>query len=160
MAGRPPTPLAIKRLTGNPGKRAIPDGVPQPTVGLGKPPLWLSREAKRHWRQIEPLLSSLGVLAAPDTLAFAMLCDALAEYVAARRVIAEEGPTYKTYTMAGSALYRTRPEVAIAADAWRRAGSMLGQFGMTPSARVKLAGAVAAVDDDPMEELLRGRQRA
>ena len=88
MAGRPPTPIAIRQLTGNPGKRAIPTDVPAPTAGLGKPPTWLSRDARRHWRQIEPLLSSLGVLAVPDTLAFALLCDALAEYTEARQVIA------------------------------------------------------------------------
>lgn len=161
MAGRPPTPIAIKQLTGNPGKRAIPADVPTPAAGLGKPPTWLSKDARRHWRQIEPLLSSLGVLAVPDTLAFALLCDALAEYTAARQVIAENGATYMTVnTMSGIVMHRTRPEVGVAADAWRRINSMLGQFGMTPSARVKLAGAVADVEDDPMEELLRGRRGA
>ena len=160
MAGRPPTPIAIRQLTGNPGKRAIPTDVPAPTAGLGKPPTWLSRDARRHWRQIEPLLSSLGVLAVPDTLAFALLCDALAEYTEARQVIAETGATYMTVnSMSGIVMHRTRPEVGVAADAWRRINSMLGQFGMTPSARVRLAGAAADIEGDPMEELLHGRQR-
>ena len=42
---------------------------------------------------------------------------------------------------------RVRPEQAIAADAWRRAASMLAQFGMTPAARPKVEAMPPAEPD-------------
>lgn len=47
-------------------------------------------------------------------------------------------PTYETTTPTGSVMFRTRPEVALANDAWRRATVMLQQFGLTPASRPKV----------------------
>jgi P27 family predicted phage terminase small subunit len=73
-----------------------------------------------------------------DGLALELAASALAEYEAAARVILADGPTYEARTEAGAIMHRARPEQAIAADAWRRAMSMLLQFGLTPASRSKV----------------------
>lgn len=151
-AGRPPKPTALKLLQGNPGKRPLPRNEPQPPAGAVKPPTWLRGRARRLWRQIAPLLGEMRVLTTSDTQALGLLCDALAEYVVAREVIRQHGMTYECTTTSGGTMIRTRPEVAIAADAWRRANTMLQQFGLTPSSRAKVQAAPEE-ETDPFEEL-------
>lgn len=97
-----------------------------------------------------------------DGTALSLLADAMAEYVEARRVVTREGPTYVRESVARDAegnavivqIIRTRPEVAIASDAWKRVRAMLAEFGLTPSSRgrVKAGGPAAAAD--PFAEYL------
>ena len=46
-----------------------------------------------------------------------------------------EGSTYETVTRSGTVLYRPRPEVRLAADAWSRALRALVELGLTPRSR-------------------------
>lgn len=168
--GRPPKPTALKLLHGNPGKRPLPANEPQPPADGVKVPTWLKGRARRLWRQIEPILADMRVLTVADTQALALLCDALAEYVEAREVVRKTGMTYESVRVVGttrdddgnevpitSTMVRQRPEVAIAADAWRRANQMLQQFGLTPSSRAKVP-AQPKEEVDPFEELFGGNR--
>ena len=101
-------------------------------------PAWLPLEAKRAWRELAPLLSGMQVLTSADKSALVMLCDAWAEWRSARDEVIEKGETYTVITEAGSEMIRPRPEVAIAADAWKRIKAMLVEFGMTPAARSRI----------------------
>ncbi len=49
MRGRKPTPTAIKRLRGNPGKRPLNEAEPKPHGDLEEPPDWLTDEQKAGW---------------------------------------------------------------------------------------------------------------
>jgi P27 family predicted phage terminase small subunit len=80
-------------------------------------------------------LDGAGVLTEADQHALALLCTALAEHEAAAAVVAELGATYEARTESGTILHRVRPEVAIAADSWRRAMRGLSEFGLTPASR-------------------------
>ena len=40
--------------------------------------------------------------------------------------------TYESINESGAVLIRTRPEVSMCADAWKRAKSMMVEFGLTP----------------------------
>ena len=53
-------------------------------------------------------------------------------------MIAAKGETYETTTPAGSVMIRQRPEVALAADAWRRYAAMLQRFGLDPVSRARV----------------------
>jgi len=88
------------------------------------------------------------VMTGADPVALGLLCDALADYMAARAVVEKEGASYETEGDAGKML-RQRPEVYIAADAWRRAKLMLTEFGLTPASRAK----VSAADVGPADPL-------
>jgi P27 family predicted phage terminase small subunit len=96
------------------------------------------------WRELAPLLTRMRVLTKADRQALALLCDALAEYRAARAVVEAQGATFTVETMSGRVV-RARPEVAIASDAHRRARLMLAEFGLTPAGRRR----VEALPSDP-----------
>jgi len=72
----------------------------------------------------------MGLLTDCDRLALALLCEALAEWIEAGDTIAH-------------------PAVAQQADAARRVQSLLGEFGLTPSARAKVQGLPDLPGDDP-----------
>lgn len=151
--GRPPKPSNLRRLQGNPGKRPLPAREPTPPAGEIKPPSWLKGKGRAAWRRLLPLLESMRVMTPADCEALALGCDALGEYVELRDIIRRGGRTYQTTTQSGAIMYRTRPEVALAADAWRKADHILSAFGLTPSARSKVQ-TVAEIQRDPFEEFL------
>ncbi len=156
------TPTKLRVLKGNAGKRPLNDREPMPPAGKVKMPEWLPIGAAHSaWEEIAPILNSMGLLTTADPQALALLCDAYAEYTEARAIVQEEGMTYERTTEKGGTMIMARPEVGIAADAWRRVRAMLGEFGMTPSSRSNVKtpkdGGKPA---DPFEEFLRGRKRS
>jgi P27 family predicted phage terminase small subunit len=154
MAGRKPTPTHIKLLKGNPGKRALPRREPKPTRGVPTMPSHLSARAKAAWKAIGPELDRMGVLTLADGKALELLCDAYAEYRAAREIVERDGMTYESVSQHGT-MWRTRPEVPIASDAYRRVAAMLREFGLTPSARTKVQTAGGSdKPDNPFAELV------
>ncbi len=153
MAGRKPTPTHLKLLAGNPGKRAPNKREPKPKRGIPRCPEDLSDVARAMWARIGPELDRMGVLTVADGVALELLCDAYAEYRAAREVITRGGMTYSCVTEAGGTMTRQRPEVTIASDAYRRVTRMLTEFGLTPSSRTKVQITPDAARD-PLEELI------
>ncbi|HLI51909.1 MAG TPA: phage terminase small subunit P27 family [Thermomicrobiaceae bacterium] len=158
-AGRPPKPTALKLLQGTARPDRVNANEPKPGMGNIKPPAWLKGEGRKAWRWLAPALQEMNILTNADPHALALLCDAYAEYLAARAVIRDEGMTYTTFSTSGSKMVRARPEVAIAADAWRRVNQMMQQFGLTPSSRAKVSAAPEEAVD-PFAEWERGSQRA
>ena len=65
-AGRRPTPSHLKVMKGNPGKRALPSNEPQPARGVPAAPRWLSKAARKHWKEIAAKLDEMGVLSHAD----------------------------------------------------------------------------------------------
>ena len=142
-------------LRGNPSRRPLPAGEPKPeALREAKPPHWLKGRARRAWIDLAPLLIKLKVLTEADRMALGMLCDVYGEYLDARDVVRHKGMTYETRTTMGGLKIQTRPEVFIAADAWRRTAAMMQQFGLTPASRSKVS-ATDEADEDPIEAFLR-----
>lgn len=168
MAGRRPVPTAQKIIRGNPGRRPINENEPVPPAGKVACPSWLPAEGKKAFRELVKVLGDQGmkVLTTADRLALTLLCDAFATYRQAqkdlemaaldellrKKVAAVEAGrdvedvtvsslTYESPTPTGT-IVRPRPEVAIAAEAWRRVARMLLEFGLTPAARSKVAARV------------------
>jgi P27 family predicted phage terminase small subunit len=136
MRGPAPKPTVVKVLRGNPGKRALPKGEPRPATGDRVPsaPRWLSEEARAEWRRLAPRLHAVGLLTEVDGLALAMLCEAFAQYMAAKTVVdgeglllvSEKGNSYQH--PAAGLMTQARGELM----KWAR------EFGMTPSARTRI----------------------
>ena len=152
--GPPPKPTALKILAGNPGKRSLNFDQPRAPESSGQRPGWLKGLARKKWDTMHALLCEMRIMTAADELALTMLCETWAEWQAAREVIARKRATYESATKSGDRIIRARPEVAIAADAWRRVRAMLMEFGLTPSSRSRIQ---VGPDDhkDPMDEFLR-----
>ncbi len=129
----PPKPTALKIMQGS--ARHDPQRVnkaePKPT-GPAKPPPWLPTKgtARDAWKRLSPILERMRVLTEADAEALALGCLALEEYVTAR---SDEASWRK------------------ADSAWKRYGSMLGWFGLTPSARTKVQ-ATTVEEQDPLEQ--------
>jgi P27 family predicted phage terminase small subunit len=160
--GPAPKPTQLKILEGNRSKRPLNRREPVPPAGKVAPPAWLLARgrdswAMKAWRRLAPRLQAMGVLTTVDTEALGLLCDTLALYLETSEVVAEKGATYRARSTTGRVIIKTRPEVAIAADAYKRVKSMMAEFGLTPSARSRVV-TTKAESRDPFEEFLAGRQ--
>lgn len=71
MPGRKPTPTHLKIVSGNPGRRPLPQNEPMPVGDLNESPEWLTESQKAGWRYViehapkgllKPLDSALLVL--------------------------------------------------------------------------------------------------
>lgn len=138
MAGRRPTPTALKIATGNPGRRPLNAREPKPEPGMPDPPATLSDGARRHWFGLVPILASMGILFRADSLAFVELCETAAEIDDYRADIRKKGRYQVVKTKSGAKFERQRPVVANLADASRRLKTWLIDFGLTPAARSKV----------------------
>ena len=152
--GRPAKPTSLKVLHGTDRPDRVNKDEPKPPSDGVKPPAWVKGKARTNWKKVSPILQQMGVLTVADETALGLLVDALAEYVEAQDTLRSEGRTYKTYTEAGSPMWRPRPEVAMAQDAWRRVNAMLGQFGMTPASRTKLSSGNSKDETDSILDQL------
>lgn len=153
--GRPSKPNALKLLQGNPGQRRLNNAEPVLAVRMPDAPAWLDGKAQAAWRELASVLTEMRVVTDADKKALELLCDAYSEYRTARSAIREHGSSYKSATEGGGFIIRSRPEVAIASDAWRRVKSLLSEFGLTPSSRTKVKSAEPSTVD-PFEVFLNG----
>lgn len=135
MAGRKAKPTALKLLQGNAGKRKINKREPKPEGQIPEPPDWLNDQAREAWKVIAPRLGAMKVLTSADATALELMCAAYSEWRLALEAIEDEGLTYETTNQNGGTMYRARPEVGIASDAWRRIVSIAREFGLTPASR-------------------------
>lgn len=156
--GPKPTPKAVKRRRGT--YRADRDGgAPEPEPAKPRRPAWLGKEAARHWSAVAAELEAMGVLARVDQVALALLCQALADYLAARAVVeaaAQEGAVrFCAKTDMGNIIQH--PAVGVMNKSWERVVKLAREFGMTPSARAGLKVPGAKAPADPLLDLISRR---
>ncbi len=152
-SGPPKTPTSLRMLRGNPGKQALPRNEPEPKAAKPAMPKGMSKRAQAAWKRLADELLGLGVLTTLDAMALEALCEAYADFIECRELIATHGRTFETETKTGAYVVRARPEVAQLSDAWRRFHAMAAEFGLTPSSRTRIQ--VKQVEErDPLEELL------
>lgn len=169
MPGRPRKPSALHIIDGTDRPDRMNPNEPMPAVLVGStPPPWVKGKARAAWKQIAAILTEMRVLTVSDVPALALVCDALAEYIEARAGVQKHGMVYDSKTVKivhtrdgdeveiETLMVRARPEVAIAADAWRRAMMGLTQFGLTPASRSKVSAIGKEDEVDEMEQLLGG----
>ena len=72
-------PTALKIVTGNPGKRPLPENEPDPQ-GEVKKPAFVKGKAGRLWKLRAPELERLGVLRSVDVEMFGAWCCLMAEF--------------------------------------------------------------------------------
>lgn len=144
--GPKPTPTHLKLVRGNPGKRALPKkGAEIPVVVEEiSPPAFLSDDAKVEWGRMMQALVAMKLVSSLDRAAFAAYCQAYGRWAQAERALAamrERDPN------AAGLLVKTtgdniiqNPLVGIANKAMADMVRYAAEFGMTPSARVRLNG--------------------
>ena len=133
MSGPPPTPTVLKLMRGNPSKRPINRGEPQPrrAATCPEPPSWLSEYAAAHWRRTAPQLWETGLLTLLDETMFTVLCVSYGRWHEAEELLAVEEPT-----VSGSNKNRVvNPLLKIAVEAACNVCTFSREFGLTPSSR-------------------------
>lgn len=132
-SGRRPKPLETLKITGQyrqdrHGQREIEDSA------TGKPirPQWLSGEARKFWDRTVPLLVQMGIAKQIDSADLASMCQWWAVW---REHITQAAEDPASLTAA--------------VKAWSQFAPLADRFGMSPSARTKIAVPVAGKQDDP-----------
>lgn len=133
--GRKPKPTTVKVLEGNPGKRNVNTSEPKPEKKASRCPGWLEEEAKKEWKRMAKQLEQLGILTEIDMAAFAGYCQAYARWKEAEEYISEHGAVMK----APSGYCQQVPQVSIAQTYLKIMNRFCEQFGLTPSARSRIA---------------------
>lgn len=157
--GRKPKPTKLKLIEGNPGKRPLNKNEPKPVPIAPKCPRWLSKEAKKEWKRIAPILERLGLLTELDMANLAEYCRAYAQLVEADQFLQKHGQTYQIPKRdeEGKVIglcVQQWPQVSIARRAAEEIRVISSLFGLSPSDRSRIHVAVTG-EDDPMEELLK-----
>jgi len=150
MAGRPAKPAALKKLSGNPGKRKM-GAEPKFAEGAGmRCPRHLSEVAKREWRRVSAVLRETGMLTVADRTALAAYCQAYANWVEAEQHMQREG---RVMTFE-SGYQQISPWANLAKTALAEMRQYMTEFGMTPSSRARVAQKPAETED-PFEAFVR-----
>ena len=145
MRGKKPIPTEMKRLAGNPGRRALNNAEPTPDVEMPQPPSHLNEVALAEWRRISAELMALKVVSKVDATALAMYCDAYARWVEASKALQTEG----MIVTSSKGFKSMSPYVRIVNQTLVLMKAILVEFGMTPSSRVRL---VVPSEDEEQEE--------
>ncbi len=141
-------PTHLRLLQGNPGKRPIPKGEPQPAIPdkPPKPPSFLSAYAVEEWKRISVEVHALKLLTAIDVMPFAAYCEAYARWRTAEEalaVMASKDPVMCGLIVKGK--HGTAIENPLVYTSRRAAQEMLrvaSEFGFTPAARSRINGGV------------------
>ena len=135
MAGRRPTPTALKLIQGNPGKRPLNKAEPKVKVYAPSCPRHLKKAAKTEWRRIAPILTNIGILSAIDRAALAGYCQAWGRWVEAEEKVSERGEVVKSSN--GNIIQN--PYLCVANRAMDNMRKFLIEFGMTPASRSRIS---------------------
>ena len=148
--GRRAKPTALRLIEGNPGKRSLAKRIatePQAEVGADMP-AGLTDAARKHWQIVAKQLTDARVLTRLDAVALAQYCELFARWRDACDMLAQSGPTTDT-ELGGVKLSPYWTAFIQSSGELRR---MLVEFGMTPSARARVAAIGKKADDaDPFD---------
>ena len=148
-------PTALKVLEGNPGRRKILKDPKPPDDGIPEAPNHLDKYGMEEWERIARGLYYMGVLAEIDQSTLGAYCSAYARWRHAEeelsKLAAKSGDIAALVQKTTSGNWIQQPLIGIANKA---AGDMMryaGEFGLTPSARARLA-----IDPDRKESKFKG----
>lgn len=151
--GRKPKPTGLKIFEGNPGKRQLNENEPKPPSVVSSCPDWLEDEAKAEWARMNGILENMGVLTEVDITAFAGYCQTYARWKEAEEFLTQHGSIVRT----PNGYLQQVPQVSIAQTNLKIMLKFCEQFGLTPSARSRIAADKSINEtSDEMEKLLRG----
>ena len=153
--GTKPKPTHLKLIEGNRGKRPLNRKEARIAPALPDPPPHLSADALEEWNRVAGWLHRIGLLSEVDRAALAAYAQAYGRWVQAERAIAKMAEKDQ---LTGGLMIKTSNGNAVqnplvgtankaAADMMRYAA----EFGMTPSARSRIAAQPPEEGADPAD---------
>lgn len=134
VRGRRPKPTALKRLNGNPGKRALNPAEPEPPEGMPTCPDHLSDIAQAEWQRLAETLHDMGVLTVVDRAALAAYCQAYGRWVEAEQKMKSSPPLIKT----ASGYVQQSPWLTISNKQMELMSRYMTELGLTPASRSRV----------------------
>ena len=162
-SGRRPLPTAIKRLTGNAGKRPLNDSEPEFTPGMPEIPKGLPKAARRFFKRYAREFDALGLLTMVDGPMLGELARASAMVELLQKEVDRYGtiieePVIISDAVVGNKL-KANPALSKMAEWVKVEKAYLVEFGMSPSSRSRLK--IGKKEKaDPMDEFLKKRSQA
>ena len=131
---RPRTPTSLKLVNGTNRADRANGNEPEPQLLADlTPPAHLAPRSAKVWAELAPMLRRIQLLTEADTVAFEMLCDAVADYRFARET---RGDHMVTFSHKGSQML---DQWLVAQQACgKRAETLMGRFGMDPVSRSRV----------------------
>jgi len=151
--GRAPKPTVLEIAEGRPGHRPLNPGEPQFECVIPKCPAHLSKEAKKKWRELAPMLLKARVLTEADQIALGNLCQAYATMANAQDLLNKSSILIKTQ----SGYLQQSPLFSIITTSMEMINKLCREFGLTPSARTRISIAASEKETDPLDDAFFGR---
>lgn len=104
-----------------------------------KPPRWLSKEAKKEFRRLAKMLIELDLIDNLDVDLLAVLANTIVAYQEVSATLAQDGRIIEYTNKAGATNIVSHPAVAQQKQLADQIRMLANEFGLTPSARAKLA---------------------
>lgn len=127
------TPTSLRITQGNPSGRPLPEREPQADRGIPAMPAMMSARAQQVWADLAPLLLQLGTLSVADGVALEALCNQIVYLREAQKSIDTDGIIVQTQHGP-----RKNPAINVADGSLKQVRALLGEFGLTPSARARI----------------------
>lgn len=148
-------PIALHLIDGNKNRltkaeieaRKTAEERLQPKADKVKPPSWLSKEAKKVFKQIAKELEHTKLITNVDIHALALWCDAYVNYINCTKIIEQEGLMVEYTNKAAETNKVAHPLMTKKKQLAEQMRALASEFGLTPAARAKLA-----IPKDPPKE--------
>jgi P27 family predicted phage terminase small subunit len=149
MRGRKPTPTALRRASGNPGKRAYNADEPVPPDRIPDCPDHLNAPAREEWQRLVEVLVRMGVVSEIDRAALAAYCQAYGRWVEAEEKLKETPVMVRT----PSGYVQQNPWLSIANRQLELMGRFMAELGLTPASRSRIRA--MAEEEEPVTVIFR-----
>lgn len=128
-------------------------------------PSWLDKEGRKEWRRIVSELQALDLMTNVDVASLAIYCDLVSQYIAASKDIGQRGLIMRVERPAINADGEVtteiqeipNPSVAQLQKYAQLIKTYLGEFGLSPSARVKLRPPEKKPEEETAAQRMWGR---
>jgi len=155
--GPKPTPKNILAMRGSWRANLAADTLDAPN-DRPRCPNWLSKEAKKQWRQLVKELEKLGLLSSVDWRAMARYCHVWADWCELEQWIAEHGRVCPVKDKDGNTTRLAAwPQTKLAADRLQQLSRLEAEFGLTPSSRSRITTPKKKADEDPVEAFRKAK---
>ena len=149
----PPTPTALRLIQGNPSGRPINKLEPKTNPGEPAMPRDLTKEARKVWKEMVPVLLKLGTLTTSDGDVLAMYCEAKVIWAKARNEINTKGILVDSQQG-----LKKNPACTIMAEASHTMRQLMSEFGLGAASRTKIHTS-APDQQSALSKLLNERNR-
>ena len=132
--GPKPKPTALRRLGGNPGKRAYNHDEPVAPDGIPSCPDHLGSAARDEWDRLAQMLHEMGVVTLVDRAALAAYCQCYGRWVEAEEKLQSTPMLLKTAT----GYVQQSPWLSISNKQLELMGRYMAELGLIPAARSRV----------------------